>query len=141
MSNTAKIFDIWSHRLASAKYRPGQILVGMNLDSEHDTKKLKIACLPPPKPEYNRTRIILVQTVKNLNVISFQLLYLLSESLWVEYIRIREVLWVVHHLPNGGRRSQWEAQVLAVISEDFTIRWVRLSSLRGCACFDIHPLP
>ena len=141
MSNTAKIFDIWSHRLASAKYRPGQILVGMNLDSEHDTKKLKIACLPPPKPEYNRTRIILVQTVKNLNVISFQLLYLLSESLWVEYIRIREVLCVVHHLPNSGCHCQREAQVLVVGSDGLTICWVSLSRLRGCACLDTHPLP
>ena len=25
-SNTAKMFDIWSHKFASAKYRPGHIL-------------------------------------------------------------------------------------------------------------------
>ena len=60
MSNTARIFDIMSHKLASARYRPGQILPDVQLIN---SSVIEVGDLPPPETKYDCARVIIVASI------------------------------------------------------------------------------
>ena len=107
ISNISRTLAIMSQRLASARYRPGQILCS-TLMSQRGRWLLCVDNIPSPKAKDNRTWIVVVQAVQYFETVTFQLNRFLSESLWVEFIGFRVVTRIIHHIAT----IEWERRII-----------------------------